>query len=1088
MNENRESPSSSLPACAACGFANPRESRFCATCGASLGSLASRLASGAAAAERPQPERRQLTVLFCDLVGSTSLSTRLDPEELRDLILAYQTACTAVIRRYEGTVSRYMGDGILALFGYPRAHEDDAERAVLSALDILAVMATLPVPGGAGGAEPLAARIGIATGVVVVGDLVGEGAAQEEAVVGETPNLAARLQALATPNTVVIAAGTRALIGERFDCADLGAHALKGFAERVPAWQVLAPRFAGNRFEAAQRVGVSPRVNREEQMRWLLQLWATAAQGHGRVALLAGEAGIGKSRMVQALREALAAAPHLVLACQCSPHFVNTALHPVIEYLQRAADIGPEDSPAHKLAKLSAWLGPQARDAVSLLGALLSIPADARPALPPMSPQRQKELTFDLLLEFMQRLAAERPLLVVFEDVHWIDPTTQEFLGLLIERARKLRALVVLTCRPESLPAWNDRPRIEQRALRNLAPEYALELTRQVAAERLPPSVIEQVVARTDGVPLFVEELTRAVLGSAPAGGERDGDGPDAPPSALSIPATLQDSLMARLDQLGPAKLIAQVAGAIGREFNAELLEAVAPLPAERVREGLRDLQYAGLVYAEPGAAGSGYAFKHALVQEVAYESLLRSRRRELHLRIAEVLESRFPQTARDTPELVAHHWTEAGVTGQAIASWLAAGLRASERSEYREAIGHLRRGLTLIPQLADEQVRRERELALLLALGPALITVEGGGTPEVGTLYARTLELCAGTPASEHHFAAHWGWWRASMDHRSGRERADQLLGLARKLSAPSLLMQAHHCQWATLYMLGAHGECRRHIEAGLALYDPDRHRTNAALYGGHDARVCALGEHGLASWMLGHPGEALGHAQAALAWAQELNHVGSRAHAMDYALVLQKFRRNVDAVHQAAGELLAYATEQKLRVHQAKGTFFRGWARALHEDAAGGLKEMLEGIASVREVDTPTDFALYYEMLAEVYARAGRLDEGLRAVDDAFAVAGRYGIVFWNAELHRRRGELLLAAGESSADACFEEALACARAQQARSLEVRAAVSLARLRLKAGDRATVDTVLRPLYDTFSEGHDTPDLLEARQLIEAQR
>lgn len=545
---------------------------------------------------------------------------------------------------------------------------------------------------------------------------------------------------------------------------------------------------------------------------------------------------------------------------------------------------------------------------------------------------------------------------------------------------------------------------------------------------------------------------------------------------------------MARLDQLGQAKLIAQIAGAIGREFSHELLEAVVPLPPERLREGLRVLEHSGLVYAEPRAPASGYAFKHALVQEAAYHSLLRSRRRELHLRIAEVLESRFPQTARDAPELVAHHWTEAGLAERAVAGWLAAGQRASERSEHREAIAHLRRGLDLIPRLSDASEQRTRELTLLLALGPALITAEGAGTSEVARVYERALELCTGMPASAAHFAAYWGWWRASMDHRMGRERADKLLALARDLGEPSLLLQAHHCQWATLYMLGAHAECCRHIEAGLGLYDPNHHRTHAALYGGHDARVCALGERALARWLLGHPQEALEHVQSALAWAEELSHVGSRAHAMDYALVLHKFRRDAGAVHLRAGELVAYASEQKLRDHRAKGEFFRGWARAMLENAAGGLSEMLHGIASERDAGTPEDFTLYYEMLAEIYARAGRLEEGLRAVSDAFAVAERCGNVFWNAELHRRRGELLLASGAQSgaAAACFQDALDCARAQQACSLELRAAVSLARLHRREGDARAASAILRPVYESFTQGFDTPDLAEARELLEA--
>jgi predicted ATPase len=482
----------------------------------------------------------------------------------------------------------------------------------------------------------------------------------------------------------------------------------------------------------------------------------------------------------------------------------------------------------------------------------------------------------------------------------------------------------------------------------------------------------------------------------------------------------------------------------------------------------------------------ASYTFKHALVQEVAYQSLLRSRRRELHLRIAETLESRFPQTAHDAPELVAHHWTEAGVAERAVVSWLTAGKRASERSEHREAIGRLRRGLELVSHITDPGMQRERELELLLTLGPALITTEGGGTPEVRALYTRALELCAGTPESALHFAAYWGWWRASMDLRTGRDWADKLLALANNLGDPALLLQAHHCQWATLYMLGAAEECCSHIDAGLNLYDVEQHHAYAAIYGGHDARVCALGEHAVARWLLGYPQDALEHAQAALDCATQLRHVGSRAHALDYALVVHKFRRDAHAVATCADELVAFASEQQLRDHRAKAAFFRGWARAMLEDLNRGLAEMRDGMKAFEGVGTPEDVSVYYEMLAEVYARHSRYEEGLRAIEDAFAQTARCGILFWNAELHRRRGELLHASGVQSAQVLesFEEALACARAQRARSLELRAAYSLSRLSCERGDRQAAQVLLKPVYEAFHQGHDTADLMEARELL----
>jgi len=620
-------------------------------------------------------------------------------------------------------------------------------------------------------------------------------------------------------------------------------------------------------------------------------------------------------------------------------------------------------------------------------------------------------------------------------------------------------------------------------------------LVEQIAGKgQMPRSVVEQVAAKTDGVPLFLEELTRAVLGAgllaALGTGSLGSDGGSSSPRAalpaLAIPSTLQDSLMARLDQLGPAKFVAQLASAIGREFSYPLLAAVAPLSAEQLREGLLALEHAGLVYAESSAAGESYAFKHALVQEAAYQTLLRSRRRELHARIAEVLEQQFPQIARNAPELVAHHWSEAGEASRAVAGWLAAGERTSERSEYREAIGHLRTGVELIPQLGDPAEKRDRELALLLVLGPALIMAEGAGTPEVGRLYSRALQLCTGLPKSKQHFAASWGWWRASMNHHSGRERADQLLHLAEELGDPALLLQAHHCQWATLYMLGAHDECCRHIEAGLKLYDPEHHRSHAAIYGGHDVKVCALGEWALSCWLLGRVDEALEHVRSAFVWAEALSHVGSRVHAMDYALVLHKFRRDAAEVARRANELVSYATEQHLSDHCAKGAFFQGWARAWLGDATGGLSEMRGALASEQDAGTPEDFPLYYEMLAEVCARAGRIEEGLAAVTEGFAQAEQRGLVYWNAELHRRRGELTLAMGRDrvAAGACFQDAITSARAQGARMLELRAATSLARLRRDEGRPSEAVSILRPVYEWFAQGFDAPDLSEARKLL----
>lgn len=1063
-------------ACSACGFVNPHDHRFCGACGAPL-IVREQPEQG----YRSEAERRQLTVLFSDLVDSSLLATRLDPEPLSQLILAYQRECTSVIERYDGTVLRYVGDAALAVFGFPRAHEDDPERAVRAGLDIISAVSALPSHEVAS-IDALKVRVGIATGVVVVGDLIGKGAAQEQTVIGETPNLAARLQALALPNSVVIAARTRALLGERFDYADLGRRVLHGFPEPVRVYRVTRALTSSSRFEATRVTRLSPIVDREVYTSWLRALWKEAQESHGRVALLCGDPGMGKSRIVEALREQIAGTPYVAACHQCSPHYSHTALHPVIEQIERAAGITHETAPDLKLERLSNWLGSDdSPEALPLLAALLSIPTRAELAIPPMSAERRKERTFEILIGRMARLAEAWPLPIVFEDVHWMDPTTAEFLTVLVERVRTMRALLVITFRPEFVPPWQNQPHVALRRIERLESAHALELVEQVAADELSKDTILEVVAKCDGVPLFIEELTRAVADAKPA------EGSTISAHALrDIPATLKDSLMARLDQLGRAKNLAQIAGVIGREFSYTLLEAVAQLPSERLRADMQTLEASGLVYSQPSLDAESYVFKHALVQEAAYQSLLLSTRRELHARTAQALESLFPRTLSDAPELIALHWTEAGEAERATARWLAAGQRASQRSEYAEAIAHLRKGLEVVPAIADARLRRERELALRLALGPALITKEGGGTQEVADLYARAVALCSDMPESAAHFVAQWGSWRTAMNHRTGRVRADALLELARRLGEPQLLVQAHHCEWATLYMLGAHDECCAHVQSGLEVYELKNDRVYSALYGGHDARVCGLGEAALAHWMLGRTEPACVSAREARAWADELTHVGSCAHAMDYALVLDKFRRDAASVQQRGEELMEYASRQKLRVHRAKGAFFRAWARATNGHVDRGLAEMLEALDSVKAADTPTDFPLYYEMLAEIFGRAGRAYDGLRAIEQAFVVSDRQGIVFWNAELHRRRGELhLLGGARGAARQAFDEALRCAQTQNACALELRAATSLARLLAAEAQREAAADTLRPRYQSFNRDMTNADLADAHAVLE---
>ena len=881
----------------------------------------------------------------------------------------------------------------------------------------------------------------------------------------------------------MVASGTHALLGGRFLCEDLGGRRFKGLDEPVQCWRVIRPLPVASNFKAADDAGRAPLVGREDDVAWLLDLWQATTDRGGRIAALVGEAGMGKSRLAEALCEQLGHAC-VPLRFQCSPHYINRALHPVIQHIELAARIGLEDPPETKLDKLSLWLEPEREGQLAVLAALLSIPRDATPPLPEMSAERRKQDTFDLLFRILRAQATGRPLLIIFEDLHWADPTTMEFLTTFVRRIGDLTALAVFTLRPGFVAPWTS-PLMHFRELQRLPREYALSLVEQVAGVgRMSDAVLDQVVLRADGIPLFIEELTHAVLGldaqdtdSSPA------PGPRGPLPAEAIPATLQDSLMARLDQLGSAKFVAQLASAIGREFSYRLLGAIAPFSAERLRAEIAVLESAGLVHTKGSPAGEVFVFKHVLVQEIAYQTLLRSRRQQLHTAIARALQEHFPQQARDAPDLLAYHWTQAGDDERATAGWLAAGERARERSEYSEAIGHLRNGLDLVGRLSDDGHRRDRELSLLLALGPVLMMVTGAGTAEVAHLYARALELCEDVPMSDRHVAARWGRWRAAMDHRAGLDRADELLRLAEELGDPAHLVQAHHCQWATLYMLGAHEECLRHADAGIRLYDPQRHHLQADLYGGHDPKVCALGERALACWFLGRFDESLASVRSAEEWGEALAQVGSRIHAMDYALVVHRFRRDAAEVERRATAMVDFATEQRLGEYRARGMLFRGWAKAMLGDVPGGLGEMRDALAWEEAAGTPEDFPLYYEMFAEVCGLAGRVDEGLDAVSKGFAQAELGRIVYWNAELHRRRGELLLVGrGDPIAVArCFERALADARSQGAVFLVLRAATSLARLHREEALVGDPVSDLRTAYEGFPEDLETPELRDAR-------
>jgi TOMM system kinase/cyclase fusion protein len=1049
-----------------------------------------------AASAPPEAERRQLTVLFCDLVDSTTLSRQLDPEDLREVVRAYQDACAKVIARFEGHIAQYLGDGLLVYFGYPQAHEDDAQRAVRAGLGMIDALGQLNTRLGQERGVQLAVRLGIHTGLVVVGE-VGGGTRQEQLALGETPNLAARLQGIAAPNALVISAATSQLLGGFFACQSLGTPLLRGFAQPIEVYQVLYESMARSRFEAIGSTALTPLVGREQEVGLLLERWAQAKDGTGQVVLLSGEAGIGKSRLVQVMKEHVATEPQAWLTpCQCSPYYQNTALYPLIDLLERVVlQFDREESRPQKLGKLEGLLvqhGLPLAETVPLLASLLSLPLTADYAPLTMSPEQQKHKTLQALLTIVLRITAQQPLFFVMEDLHWVDPTALELLSLLVDQGPTARMLVLLTYRPDFSPPWTGRAHLTQVTLHRLPRRQAAEMTARVAhGKTLPPAVVEQVVAKTDGVPLFVEELTKMVLESGLLQERDDCYALTDPLPPLAIPATLHDSLMARLDRLATVKGLAQLAATLGREFAYALLQAVSPWDEATVQRGLHQLVEVEFLYQQGLPPQATYVFKHSLIQEAAYQSLLKSTRHQYHQRIAQVLAERFPETAETQPELVAHHCTEAGLSAQAVAYWQHAGQRALARSAMLEAVAHLTRGLEVLGTLPDTPERHQQELALRITLGPALMATRGFEAPEVLHAYARAHELCQRVGDTQKLFSALWGL-RYLHQVRGELQRAcevgEELLGVARQLQAPELVVVAHVGLEIGLFWRGELGLARTHAQHALALYDPQQMRDQAVRYGMDHGVACRL-VGAVTLWLLGYPDQARQWSEAALTHAQGLRHAFTLQQTLCFSALLHLLRREAAVAQERAEAQRALCTEQGFAVYLAWGTIEWGAALAAQGAWAEGLAQIRQGLTAYRTRGR-LPWLLFLGLLAEACGRAGQVEDGRRTLDEALEAMQTTEERMYEAEVYRLRGELLQQSGaqQGEAEEHFHQALTVARRQQAKSWELRAAMSLSRLWQQQGKQTEAQALLAPIYGWFSEGFDTADLQEAKALLEELR
>jgi class 3 adenylate cyclase/tetratricopeptide (TPR) repeat protein len=951
-----------------------------------------------------EAERRQVTVLFCDMVGSTALSGTVDPELLGALIRRYQDAVAGAIGRFGGFVAKFMGDGVLAYFGFPRAFEDAAERAVRAAINILAEVAGIELPDG----TRVQARVGIATGLVVVGEIVGSGAAQERAIVGETPNLAARLQALAAPDTILVSEATQNLLGGLFELESTGEHELKGFGHPVPAWRVVGEAVVESRFAASRAGRDLPMVGRAHEMGLLLDRWRLARGGEGQIVTVIGEAGIGKSRAIEALGAALAGEPHARIYLQGSPYYSDSALFPVIKHLSRAAHFAAADSAAVRIEKLRAAFAQRvASDAAALplLAELLSIPADGLAPLPSLTPAQRKAATIALLVDEIVRRGETEPVLLVLEDAHWVDATTHELMTQLADSIGSARLLAVVTARPDFAPPWQTRPHSTLLTLGRLGRADCARLVAGVAAsEDLSAETVAAILDKTDGIPLFAEEFTRSILESA---GE----------AAATVPATLKDLLMARLDRLGAAREVAQIAAVVGRQFPFAILDAVVPRGGAALEAALTDLVAAGILLPEGRGLERGFSFKHALLRDAAYDSLLLTRRREWHERTARAVEQRFPELAASEPEVLAYHFAEAGLPAPACDYRMRAGDRAASRSAYQEAIAHFSAGLKAAETLPASEDRTLRQLDFLLKLGPALIVTRGMGSAEVEDAYRRAAEMGEATGDEPATFKAKWGLWLNANIRRKtalARDRADELLALAQRSCDGDLMLEAYHCRWSTAFFRGDVAATLKDCRIGIATYDIARHRHLGHAFGGHDPGVCAEVCCVMALQMAGDKTDAERAAARGLALAEALDHPNTLAHALHNIAIGHQLAGDRDAVYAAASRAAALAQKFGLTQWRANSLLQTAWATAVGVGTADAARLVDAEIVSATASGPLPQY--FIGLAAEVLLGAGRAADALAHLDRAIAGIDEPGVGFYVPEIYRLRGECLLALDRSN------------------------------------------------------------------------
>jgi class 3 adenylate cyclase/predicted ATPase len=1064
--------------CPHCSYRNPRDAAECGGCHRPL-----------QAAQAPTAERRQLTVFFADIAGSTSLAESLDPEDLRELYARYQAACADVVQHFEGHLAQYLGDGVLAYFGYPVAHEDDAARAVRSGLEILR---RIPLLSGSG--KRLQVRIGIHTGLVVVGD-VGEGLRREQLALGEAPNIAARLQSEALPETIVISDATRNLLAGQFALEDLGSRTLKGLSRPMQIFHVIGKSTTVSRFQAMTSAhGLTSFVGRERETEAIRNAWAQAVAGKGGTLLLRGPAGMGKSRLLEAAAQGAAKGLHEVFAAQCSPYQINSPLFPIIEMIEHRVGIEEGMSPAARLDLLeqfAAGRGVGLEQATIALAGLLSVPTLGRYPEIDMPPAKRLQWLIGIVADLLLHSVGGSPVLLLIEDLHWADPSTLDLLGEIVQRQVSVPVLMVCTTRPEFSASWIASPQCQEIQITPLPPGDTRALVAHVVGRKpLPQPLLEELVSRTGGIPLFVEAVTRTIID---AGILRELDdryeltGP-LPPGL--IPATVQDSLMGRIDRLGADRVVAQLAATIGRESSFALLQAVLGKSAESLAAALIRLVELEIVLESGAPPGSTYTFRHALIQDAAYGSLLRATRQEFHGKIAEALTSRFPDMAETRPELLARHYEGAGRISEAIAGWMRAGYQAQQRSALRECAAYLQKAISLLETLPpDDPARLKSEMEAQLALAVALMSTIGWGSREAEAACIRARDLCEKLGNGPGLIGALWGLWtvyflRGTLVPCLGA--AEQVLKLALAAGDPGLEIAARQAIGYSNYFLGNFVEAREHAEKGLALYDPERERSLVASFQLPLSSACGNFKM-MSLWFMGYPEQAEQARKEAWAMIVALDNPACTVYAQACAMMIDFARRDYAAAREYAESLHAMATEGGFLLWAAQGRIYRGWTQAMTENPEAGIAEMRAGLESYRFTGSDLMTPQFCIMMAEAQVRAGRPGEALASVSRGLHYVEDSQEHVHEPELHRLRGEILISQGASSAgETSLMRAIEIAQSQQAKMLELRAALVLARLYRDRGRTAEAAALLQPLHDWFQEGRNLPELAEARSILES--